>query len=92
MDTSQVISICQQLKSEGKEPSVALIKARMAGAKPLPLIIAGFKQWQANPTAHVSPAPQKEAPNETETIEQRVESLEAEVATLKTMLAALIKA
>ncbi len=49
MNTNEVVDICKQLVAEGKQPSVALVKPRMRGAKQLPVIIAGIKQYNSNP-------------------------------------------
>lgn len=51
MNTSAVIQACQQLVKQGKTPSVALIKTRLSKPAPLPVIITGLKQFQANPNA-----------------------------------------
>lgn len=96
MNTSQIIQICQTLTKEGKTPSVALVKARIAGPKNLPAIIAGIKQFQSNPTM-VS----KEDPNTSsshtslaidghEALIARVTALENEVRHLKLAIAKLL--
>ena len=91
MNTSEIIEICRQLDSEGKTPSVALIKARLIKPVPLPIVIAGLKQWQANPKAKSGPAPQFQAEN-SNSLEQRVNELEQQVADLHRQLKAVLKA
>ena len=92
MSISEIISICQQLKQEGKEPSVALIKSRMRGPKILPVIISGLKAWQASPNQTVEvETPTELADNDAETLEQRVASLEKLVAELQAQIAELRK-
>lgn len=92
MSTSEIITICQQLKKEGKEPSVALIKSRMRGPKILPAIISGLKAWQAAPDQTVEAeetiAPQQ---NKNESLEQRVTELEKLVSELQVQIANLQK-
>lgn len=44
-----IILIAQQISSEGKVPSTALIKARLPNHLALPTIIQGLKMWQKNP-------------------------------------------
>jgi len=86
MSNSEIISICQALKSEGKEPSIALIKSRMSKNTPMPFLISGLQQWRANPDIKLT-LTEKETTTETEkqTLEQRIEALEQEVAYLKTL-------
>lgn len=86
MSSNEIISICQQLSSEGKQPSVALIKARLANKQPLPSIIAGLKQWQANPNAKVEERSVEAESATTLPLEQRVAQLEAEVLELKSVI------
>ena len=37
------------VKSEGKEPSIALIKSRLTRMAPIPVLISGLKTWKNNP-------------------------------------------
>ena len=90
MNTAEVITICQQLTNEGKEPSVALIKSRLSQATPLPLVIAGLKTFKANPS-HIESEIKQETPEPVKIeLEQRVESLEQQVAELKRQLSQLV--
>jgi hypothetical protein len=87
MDTSEIILACQQLVREGKSPSVALVKSRLTRNYPLPTIIAGLKQWQANPELNIEPAKPIDSENDSEvTLEQRVAELEAQVRELTAQL------
>lgn len=45
----QILVIANQLANAGKTPSVALIKAKLAHAIPLPEIISTLKSWQHDP-------------------------------------------
>lgn len=86
MSSNEIISICQQLSSEGKQPSVALIKARLANKQPLPSIIAGLKQWQANPNSKIKEQTVEQESVTTLPLEQRVTQLEKEVLELKNII------
>ena len=91
MSTSEIVAICQQLKKEGKEPSVALIKSRMHGPKVLPVIISGLKAWQAAPDQEVTTEHNVETANiQEETLEQRVTVLEKLVTDLQSQIAQLL--
>ncbi|MBU2917700.1 hypothetical protein KO505_06960 [Psychrosphaera sp. F3M07] len=87
MNISDIINICQVLKNEGKEPSIALIKARADKNTPMPTLISGLQQWRSNPDV-VIPKKQNKltSTDEKKTLEQRVEMLEQEVALLKSLL------
>ena len=88
MSNEKIIAVCQQLSKEGKEPSVALVKSRLGQPLPMPLIIAGIKQWRANPNAELpqntEATPSDSAP--TQSLEQRVDTLEQEVKELKAVI------
>lgn len=90
MNTEAIIEVCQQLKSEGKEPSVALIKARLTKPQPLPTVISGLKAWKNNPNHVVVSTPvveEKNAPS----LEERVEKLEQQVKDLNKVIEHLTK-
>ncbi|QTH63987.1 hypothetical protein J1N51_00360 [Psychrosphaera ytuae] len=97
MNNQEIITICQQLESEGKSPTVALVKARMAGPKVLPVIIAGIKQYQANPTLKVTDTADEEndnlraEPTAEGELAQRVEILEAQVEKLTQLVESLTR-
>lgn len=86
MSTSDVITACQQLVDEGKEPSVALIKPRLPSPLPLPTIIAGLKSFKANPNQAVSEKKEAASTVADDSLEQRVQRLEEEVVQLKSMI------
>ena len=89
MSHLEIIQICQQLSKEGKQPSVALIKARLIKKQPLPNIIAGFKQWQANPNQTIENKQVEPKANSTLSLEQKVDALQNEVQELKAELGQL---
>lgn len=86
MSTAEVISICQQLANEGKEPSVALIKARLTKVVPLPTVIAGFKSYKANPKQALPEVEQGTVQVADKTLEARVKQLEQELEELKVIV------
>lgn len=88
MRNQEIITICQQLKQEGKEPTVAMIKARLGKPLAMPSVIAGLKEWRANPNIKFEPSSKEQAPESAPTIslEQRVNALEQEVLTLKAII------
>lgn len=84
MNTNEVLDICKQLVSEGKQPSVALVKTRMTGPKVLPLIIDGIKQFSANPNTEAETQVADVQVTLSDT--QRISALELETAALKEQL------
>ncbi len=48
-----VMQIAKQLQAEGKQPSVALVKARLPAPCPMPDVISGLQRWrqQSGPAA-----------------------------------------
>ena len=65
------------LVAEGKEPSVALIKSRLANPLPMQLIIKALQAWKKN-----AKVPKIEKTEPTISMEERVKQLEQQVATL----------
>ena len=85
MSNAEINQICHQLAEEGKEPSVALIKARLSQKAPLPTIISGLQQWKNNPNHVVKETPTQQVSRE-KGLEQRVADLEKTVETLKAQI------
>ena len=87
MSNPQIIAICQQLSQEGKTPSVALIKTRLSAPLPMPLLIAGLKQWRSNPDVILEPQihseSQEDNPQSDADLVVQVASLQGEVRALK---------
>ncbi|MCW8331322.1 hypothetical protein MD588_21235 [Photobacterium sp. SDRW27] len=65
------------LVTEGKEPSVALIKARLADPLPIPVIIKALQAWKKNAKV---PKIEKSAPTLSQ--EERILQLEQQVTAL----------
>ncbi len=45
----EILVIANQLANDGKQPSVALVKAKLTKKVPLPTIISCLKTWQHDP-------------------------------------------
>ncbi|MEF1284585.1 hypothetical protein QTN94_11555 [Vibrio sp. M250220] len=87
-DVSQELrSILEQLQSEGKEPTVALVKARLSTTVPMPALITTIKSWKsANHVPKVEVAAQSSGSEM-----ERIAELEVQVANLTERLIALEK-
>ncbi|WGW01851.1 hypothetical protein QF117_09635 [Vibrio sp. YMD68] len=44
--TDELTSILSSLAKEGKEPTVALVKARLSSSVPIPALITAIKSWK----------------------------------------------
>ncbi|QUJ66918.1 hypothetical protein KDD30_12460 [Photobacterium sp. GJ3] len=75
----------QSLISEGKEPSVALVKARLREPLPMPVIIQALKSWKQH--AQLPDIPQAKAKPLSD--QARIAQLESQVAELTERLTAL---
>ncbi|RTZ15386.1 hypothetical protein EJ063_13080 [Vibrio aquaticus] len=85
-DVSQELkSVLEQLHAEGKEPTVALVKARLSTSVPMPALITTIKSWKSsNRVPKVEVAVKKEVADA-----DRIEQLEKQVTELTMRLAAL---
>ena len=94
MTTSeQVLTIANQLANQGKKPTVALIKAKLATPIALPIIISCLKNWQHDPlfTCAASAIENKDDNlNDTselaQALEQALVPIKAELAEVKMLL------
>ncbi|EGQ9804806.1 hypothetical protein NV104_001256 [Vibrio parahaemolyticus] len=75
--TKELEAVMEQLQREGKEPTVALVKARMKTPVPMPALITVIKSWKS---ANHVPKVEVTAPLSKE--EDRLTVLENTVATL----------
>ncbi|EGA69338.1 hypothetical protein VISI1226_02802 [Vibrio sinaloensis DSM 21326] len=84
-DVSQELKeVLEALRQEGKEPTVALVKARMSTPVPMPALITTIKSWkQSNRVPKVEVAAQQ--PND----QDRIQRLEEQVKLLTQRLEAL---
>jgi uncharacterized protein YlxW (UPF0749 family) len=75
--TKELAAVMEQLQQEGKEPTVALVKARMKTPVPMPALITVIKSWKS---ANHVPKVEVTAPVSKE--EDRLAALENAVAKL----------
>lgn len=85
-DVSQELKdVLEQLHSEGKEPTVALVKARLSTPVPMPALITTLKSWKSsNRVPKVEVAAKQEVADT-----DRIEQLEKQVKDLTARLIAL---
>ncbi|AUI86762.1 hypothetical protein BS333_10370 [Vibrio azureus] len=75
--THELETVMTQLQQQGKEPTVALVKARLKTTIPMPALITAIKSWK---NAQRVPKVEVAQPNSTE--QDRLAQLEATVASL----------
>lgn len=85
--THELESVISQLIDEGKEPTVALVKARLSHQIPMPAIIATIRNWKSS--KRVPKIEVEMAPSDSLNAEQRIEVLEKHVAQLMNRVAQL---
>lgn len=99
--SEEILAIANQLANQGKQPSVALVKAKLSTNTPLPTIINILKSWQHDPN-YVSPTFSQQSQNNqelltpesralTELISSALAPIEKELAEIKQLLNELIK-
>ena len=86
---NQLIILCQSMHSEGKTPSVAMIRAKAPFKASVTEAIEAIKRFNVSAHAEPSPAPKKQAAEEA-SLTQRVVALENEVSELKAQIARLL--
>ncbi len=85
--TDELNTIFESLAAQGKEPTLALVKARLTTKVPMPALIAAIKGWKNS-----QKVPKIEVAATTETSDaQRISELEKQVADLTARLTALEK-
>ncbi|APX05362.1 MULTISPECIES: hypothetical protein [Vibrio] len=75
--TKELEAVMEQLQQQGKEPTVALVKARMKTPVPMPALIATIKSWKS-----ANRIPKVEVAVQTPKEEDRIVALENTVAKL----------
>ncbi|UPQ87297.1 hypothetical protein [Vibrio sinaloensis] len=85
-DVSQELKdVLERLHAEGKEPTVALVKARLSTPVPMPALITTLKSWKSsNRVPKVEVAAKQEVADT-----DRIEQLEKQVKDLTARLIAL---
>lgn len=76
-----LLQICAQLHQAGKTPNTALVRAKAPRGTPLPAVVSAVQQWKSHGADVVIEAPVTPTTLEV-TLEQRVTTLEAQVAEL----------
>ncbi|MBR9789778.1 MAG: hypothetical protein GYB40_17785 [Vibrionaceae bacterium] len=86
--TKELETVMEQLQQEGKEPSVALVKARMKTPVPMPALIATIKSWKnANRVPKIEIAAQKTSEEDRlTTLENKIAQLTARIEELEKKL------
>ncbi len=83
--TDQLNTIFNLLQQQGKEPTLALVKARLSTSVPIPALITALKHWKSKQSL-----PKIEVMDDTpQTQDERLTHLEQEVAELKLALQTL---
>lgn len=87
--SEELKSVLEGLQAQGKEPTVALVKARMSTSVPMPALITTIKSWKsANRVPKVEVAAQQEPEvDRIGQLEKQILELTARVATLEAKLA-----
>jgi hypothetical protein len=75
--TKELEAVMEQLQQQGKEPTVALVKARMKTPVPMPALISTIKSWKS-----ANRIPKVEVAVQTPKEEDRITVLENTVAKL----------
>ncbi|MEZ9337734.1 hypothetical protein AB4176_07610 [Vibrio splendidus] len=86
--SEELKSVLEGLQAQEKEPTVALVKARMSTSVPMPALITTIKSWKsANRVPKVEVATQEEPTlDRVSQLEKQILELTARVATLETKL------
>ncbi len=79
--TKELEAVMEQLQQEGKEPSIALVKARLKTPVPMPALITVIKSWKS-----ANRVPKVEVKSTVAREEDRLTALENTVAKLMTRL------
>ncbi|MCK6265340.1 hypothetical protein KP803_18905 [Vibrio sp. ZSDE26] len=75
--TDELTTILSSLAQEGKEPTVALVKARLSTSVPIPALITAIKSWKAS-----NRVPKVEVAKATVTDQDKLTQLEQQVSML----------
>ncbi|MCG6334221.1 hypothetical protein K6U36_20685 [Vibrio alginolyticus] len=72
--TKELEAVMEQLQQQGKEPTVALVKARLKTPVPMPALITAIKSWKS-----AQRVPKVEVAAQTHTDNDRLAALESTV-------------
>ncbi|MEZ8454440.1 MULTISPECIES: hypothetical protein [Vibrio] len=82
--SEELKSVLEGLQAQGKEPTVALVKARMSTSVPMPALIMTIKSWKS-----ANRVPKVEVATQEEPTLDRVSQLEKQILELTTRVATL---
>ncbi|USD65890.1 hypothetical protein [Vibrio sp. SCSIO 43136] len=86
--TEEITNAIESISAQGKEPSIALIRARLTSNVPMPAIISVLKSWKSSarvPKVEIATQAAAQSP------EQRIAELESQVKALTQRIEALEK-
>ncbi len=84
--TNELNRVFESLAAQGKQPTMALVKARMSTSVPMPALIAAIKSWKASqkvPKIEVAVAQQQSELQRIEELEQQVKQLQQRLSALE---------
>jgi uncharacterized protein YlxW (UPF0749 family) len=82
--TEELTQIMNGLHQQGKEPTVALVKARLSNPVPMPALITAIKSWKNS-----QKVPKVEIARQESTEQERIHQLEQQVQALTARIQAL---
>ncbi|WP_261874803.1 hypothetical protein [Vibrio rarus] len=82
--TDELNQVFKSLESEGKEPTLALVKARLTSKVPMPALITAIKNWKS--TKRV---PKIEVAVDSDNPNSKIDALEQKIAQLTLRIEAL---
>ena len=82
--SAELENVLQTLKEQGKEPTVAIVKARLSSPVPMPALIATIKSWKSNHRV-----PKVEIAQTADSTQDKIAQLEAQVKALTARIEAL---
>ncbi|CAM4104228.1 hypothetical protein [Vibrio neonatus] len=84
--TDELNQVFLSLEAEGKEPTLALVKARLASKIPMPALISAIKNWKSSKRV-----PKIEVADDSRSADGKIEALEQQIAALTRRIEALEK-
>ncbi|PWI34477.1 hypothetical protein DI392_05040 [Vibrio albus] len=82
--TEELTQIMNALHQQGKEPTLALVKARLSSPVPMPALITAIKSWKNS-----KKVPKVEVARQEDSDQERIRQLEQQVQELTSRIQAL---